>query len=238
MSAAIRILIAVSFSMLATLIAMYLLSQLPGMDVPLQWWIFGAACPLVVSFPVSYLLIRQGDRNQMLHTELRAAFAQAKPLSEIDQMTGLLNRATFIRWASERSKASFGAVLLIDIDNFKSINDLYGHHVGDTVLQMVAETLKSSTRSTDLCGRLGGEEFAVLLQNCDIDTALNMAERLRVNVSELQIALPNKQVVAPTISIGVATQNGVHPFQETLQHADRAMYRAKNQGRNQVQLAA
>lgn len=208
------------------------------MEVPLSWWIFGAACPLVVSFPVSFLLIRQGDRNQTLHAELQAAFAQAKHLSEIDQMTGLLNRTTFIRRASEQSEGLSGAVLLVDVDNFKRINDLHGHHVGDTVLQRVAETLKVSIRSTDFCGRLGGEEFAVLLQNCDIDIALAMAERLRINVGELRLSIPGGQIVTPTISVGVASQKGGHPFEETLQHADRAMYRAKRLGRNRVQLAA
>src|SRR5271170_2768911 len=129
------------------------------------------------------------------------------------------------------------AVLLIDLDNFKSINDRFGHAFGDRVLQMFAATACRAIRSSDFVGRLGGEEFAVVLHGLARERAPAVAERIR-NAFAAEAEVIEGQNVGATVSIGLAVHDGsAIAFTELLWKADRALYRAKEGGRNRVEWA-
>lgn len=145
--------------------------------------------------------------------------------------------------SAERSAHSL-CLLILDLDHFKSINDNYGHPVGDQVLRRVAEAFRSSLRSGDLCGRLGGEEFGVILGDADHDAAHAGAERLRQVVGALDITVDGHRHIRPTVSIGAVLllpsdmELPTGPsLDEAISSADQALYRAKNGGRNRVVFA-
>ena len=159
-----------------------------------------------------------------------------------DDLTGLLNRRAFFdkaeteisRW--RRSKRPL-CVLVIDADHFKSINDRFGHAVGDSVLKGLATTIKRCVRQLDITARIGGEEFAVLLPYTAIEDAEDLAERVRHCVANLVIE-PAALGLDLTISIGIAEANDtMGDIYALVNAADGALYRAKNAGRNQVQKA-
>jgi len=130
------------------------------------------------------------------------------------------------------------ALLMCDIDFFKHINDTFGHAVGDQVLQQVAEIIQSTLRDTDVAGRIGGEEFAILLVQTNLTNAHEVAERLRQKIEDGRIHLEDGQLVPLTISIGVSIP--VYPLETLatlLQHADQGLYQAKRSGRNKVCIA-
>jgi diguanylate cyclase (GGDEF)-like protein len=119
----------------------------------------------------------------------------------------------------------------MDLDHFKAINDTLGHLAGDTVLRQVGEIIGTTLRRSDVCGRIGGEEFAAVLPHTSEDGALGIAEKLRKSIADMSIECAGQRVRI-TISIGVAA--GAYNLAALLAHADKAMYRAKAQGRNQV----
>ena len=161
--------------------------------------------------------------------------------SETDELTQLANRRKFMSTSvSELKRVKRNhqpiSVILFDIDNFKSVNDRYGHHAGDIVLTQLAQTCLSSMRENDLIARLGGEEFVVLLPDTNIDKALNVGEKLRQKIAEMEVFIKSEdQTVNVTISAGV-TQIGVDEdvIGTALIRADKALYQAKNSGRNKV----
>lgn len=178
------------------------------------------------------LLLAQCDVLENLYEEVHH-------LSIIDPLTQLNNRRGFFESAqpeilnSQTSQNDLSA-LMIDIDNFKKTNDLYGHFVGDMVLRAVAEEIQQTLRQTDLIGRYGGEEFIGLLPNTSIESAWVIAERLRETV-EKRIVKVNECEISVTISIGIchiADANG--SLDILLSQADQAMYWAKASGRNKV----
>lgn len=131
------------------------------------------------------------------------------------------------------------SVIMIDIDHFKQINDTYGHATGDVTLRMLANTCQRSAREMDLIGRLGGEEFLLILPETPLSGAVCLAERLRQAVERTQIEADNGASVSITVSMGVATYHRhMQQFQDLLAHADVALYRAKELGRNQVVVAS
>jgi len=156
-----------------------------------------------------------------------------------DTLTGLPNRRYFDEFCSllgrrRRSEddREFG-VLMVDIDWFKRINDAYGHGVGDEVLRAVAGAIADAVRDGDVPARFGGEEFAILLRNSSLKVALEVAERVRLAVSQLD--LHAWRVPGVSVSVGVAVGTRSHePISDLLVQADRALYRAKRGGRNQV----
>ncbi len=233
-----RVAAGVAFSVATTLTLMWVVSRFPDMQIPNPYWYFGAACPAVISAPVCYLLVRQSEQNLRLSRELREAFQALQRFADLDQMTGLINRATFFQRAADLPGRGNGAFLHIDIDNFKSINDKFGHDVGDRVLQRVAAALVTGIGPTDLCGRIGGEEFAIYLARTDVEAAVAVAETLRAGVEQLRIQVEGTRAVQPTVSIGIASEQGSVSVEEGLRRADQAMYSAKRRGRNQVQVAA
>ncbi|MEV5711343.1 GGDEF domain-containing protein [Actinoallomurus sp. NPDC052274] len=186
---------------------------------------------LVIALPPVMMLQRS-----LMHTQLRAA-------ARLDSKTGLLNAATWqLEAGTEISRAvrtdESLALLLIDIDHFKRVNDAYGHLTGDQVLAGVAATLVQQLREYDVVGRFGGEEFAVLLPNADMLEACRVAERLRSRVGRMCVPADDATITV-TISIGVALfRTHGHDLIELLASADLALYRAKESGRNRICLPA
>jgi len=157
-------------------------------------------------------------------------------------LTGLQNRRSVfelgkIEFArAQRTERPF-CCMMLDIDHFKNVNDNYGHPVGDLVLQEFAGRCQRSVREVDLIGRYGGEELIIILPETDRTTAVMVAERLRVSISEHPIAIPDGEVDI-TVSIGVATKDENTPHIEALvARADQALYIAKHKGRNQVAIS-
>jgi diguanylate cyclase (GGDEF)-like protein/PAS domain S-box-containing protein len=162
-------------------------------------------------------------------------------LAMTDYLTSLYNRRYFMQRGSEEFKRAWRnnqslALLMLDIDHFKKVNDTYGHAAGDMVLQQVAAALKSSLRETDILGRMGGEEFAILLPNTLLREAGLLAERIQRLVVNLPFEVPGA-VLNITISIGVVVVTGeMSGIDYMLRNADAAMYNAKLQGGNRVEL--
>lgn len=171
--------------------------------------------------------------NRYAHRELeRRAYS--------DYLTGLSNRRSFIEKAESELQRGlrYGgelSILMLDIDRFKQVNDTYGHKVGDSVLQKLAEVCRHTLRAIDISGRIGGEEFAILLPGTGIKPAMEAAERLRVALSEAEIPLDSGLPLRITVSIGVVTlQDKPINIDTLLSQADEALYQAKNSGRNRV----
>jgi diguanylate cyclase (GGDEF)-like protein len=192
----------------------------------------GSLVALLFAFPFVSLLQRSLRHGQLLNE------------SRLDSKTGLLNAATWEREASAevgravRTRSPL-AVMLLDLDHFKLVNDTYGHLTGDQALRQVAAAVTEALREYDLAGRFGGEEFSVLLPQTRAVDAFRIAERLRAHVAELRIFQPGETgTITVTVSIGVAALDaGSHRgLAELMSMADAALYRAKAGGRDQVQM--
>lgn len=157
-----------------------------------------------------------------------------------DDLTGLANRRFLMKQAHlELARAKRYqyplSLFMLDIDHFKAINDQYGHLSGDAALKQLSQVMQSILREHDLVGRIGGEEFAVLLPETDLEAALVIAERLRLAVQEHTFRLLHNTPIVLTISIGVASTTEVAQDFEKLWHAsDMRLYQAKSMGRNQI----
>ncbi len=225
----------VAFSTLMTLALLRLFDWwVPSLKMEAVYWLVGVILPILVSTPVTMYLVRQLDRNERLSEELRIAYREMKRMSETDHLTGVLNRGAFTTSIDGVLPAAPGWVLLIDVDHFKSVNDRFGHEVGDRVLRSVALALRDNVRLNDFVGRLGGEEFGIYLPKIDRDGAAAMAERLRRAVEDLCISDDNGAAIPVTVSVGFASADRTSRVQEGLRRADFAMYRAKSLGRNRA----
>ena len=173
---------------------------------------------------------------------LRKAYAELEYRATHDELTGLPNRTTVLEVLSKelsrsgRSGRSL-AVVMVDIDHFKAINDTYGHLAGDVVLAAIAGRMRHVVRPYDTIGRFGGEEFLLVVPECGREDAVMIAERLRCGVAERPIALEGDTLTV-TLSVGVAWADGTQPrgIDELIADADRALYGAKQAGRNRVEL--
>lgn len=176
------------------------------------------------------------------NTERKRAEARVQYLALHDALTGLANRALFFdrlnaAIAAAHRKGGAFALLYLDLDDFKPINDLYGHEAGDRALRAVAERLNDCVRESDTVARIGGDEFALLLPACDLGAALACAERLRGAVAANVFAQPPlPQLTRLSVSIGVAANptTRAESAQALVEAADRALYMAKAAGRNCV----
>ncbi|MES9970163.1 MAG: GGDEF domain-containing protein, partial [Candidatus Thiodiazotropha sp.] len=147
--------------------------------------------------------------------------------------------ATVISDVLDRHHATNFCLVLIDIDNFKEINDNYGHLLGDKVLRAVAELLTRHTKGKDSCARFGGDEFAILLPDIGSDNARSLAEYLRSVIEKIVLKRPNTGAVMGgiSVSIGVAAFRFGENSEDFLNRCDQALYRSKSLGRNRVTLA-
>jgi two-component system, cell cycle response regulator len=165
-------------------------------------------------------------------------YARLKTLSMRDHLTGLYNRRVFEAMLEvegrKRTSKPF-SLMLVDLDNFKTINDTYGHAAGDEVLVYVAELLRLNFRKADIPARYGGDEFAVLLPDTSLDPAERIADRFRCSVQARPLYLGDREI-QPTVSIGIAvvTERVNLKLADMVDEADRALYRAKAPGKNRV----
>ena len=166
-------------------------------------------------------------------------FQQVREQAITDPLTGVFNRRYFMETANleielTRQQGRCLVMILIDLDYFKKVNDTYGHVAGDQVLVRVSQAARSQIRSTDVCCRYGGEEFAILLPDTDLNTALQVAERLRQEINLARVQTRKGEAVV-TASIGVAElDDRMLNVEDLLHQADRALYTAKEGGRNCV----
>lgn len=172
-------------------------------------------------------------------SERRALEIELERQAQSDALTGLVNRGHFLRVAEREllrtRRYGYGlSLLMMDVDWFKSINDRFGHQVGDRALRTLADLCRDSLREVDTVGRLGGEEFAALLPGTDLNAALAAAERLRVAVEASVLVLEDGNQVSLSLSIGVAQLSEVDSLDSLMERADRGLYQAKRSGRNRI----
>jgi len=199
---------------------------------------------IIIIILASLLLLEGAVRVYSLYASHRATRKSLEELSERnkklqsaaykDELTQLLNRrAIYDILLSDTAQAQFIAILVIDIDNFKSFNDTYGHSLGDKVLVYVARALKDSSRDYDQIARWGGEEFVIITKESQPDNLLAYAEKLRTNISSTAIQIENRSdPIYVTVSIGFTIASRSENFETAFERADAALYRAKQNGRN------
>jgi diguanylate cyclase (GGDEF)-like protein len=170
--------------------------------------------------------------------DLAAANARIEELAQLDELTGALNRRYIMRFVNDeiakvQRSAGTSCVAIIDLDHFKKINDRFGHPVGDEVLRGFAHAIFADIRMIDRFGRQGGEEFLLLLPDTDMDHAVQILDRLRDRIAQLDWATVSPDL-SLTISAGVSTIRPNDTAEDVLARADRALYSAKDAGRNRV----
>jgi diguanylate cyclase (GGDEF)-like protein len=205
---------------------------------PEALWVGVAACCMYVSCMITSMLLQKTfNGNLELAYDLQAAKKHAESLASTDSLTGLNTRRAFF----DKAESLFAyckrnnqpiSTLMLDIDHFKKINDSFGHAAGDIALRNLAQLLKSNLRESDLSCRFGGEEFAVLLPNTNVEEATEMANLIKKMMATTIIALADENALSLTASFGVAEHGTT--VEDLLNNADKAMYLAKNNGRNYV----
>lgn len=191
------------------------------------------AINLVVSFFVSLVII------VLVNLIIAGYQKQLESMAATDKLTGAANRQMFgmlfrqVHSQSKRRKTPLSAIMF-DIDYFKQVNDTYGHPTGDVVLKTLAQTITHCIRESDLFFRWGGEEFLIILPECDLDKASDIAEKIRETVEKMVVTFGGKSV-SITISMGVATMADGEASNGLIARSDEALYAAKNNGRNRVE---
>jgi len=191
------------------------------------------------------LLARVGVGSRMveLHRQLDAKNRQLEELALTDPLTGLPNRRAVEQWTARQFSAAARHrfpvwVAIADLDHFKKVNDTYGHEAGDLVLEKFSELLKAHTRKSNMCARLGGEEFLLIITHVDKEGVKIAVERLRSALAEYPFEFRGR-VVRVTASFGITGLQGTSApdLDELLKRADAALYSAKNSGRNRLEFA-
>lgn len=192
------------------------------------------------------MLTEELEANRRELVEISARLAAVRGEALLDPLTGLTNRRGFQRAIDSAITNTNGVsgldgwtLLMVDIDHFKSVNDMHGHVLGDKVLQSVAAVIRGSIKSHHVATRFGGEEFAILLPECAEGEALALAEQIRVNVARGRIrrGVLGQPVGGITVSLGVATYRSGESLEQWISRADRALYESKETGRNRVTVA-
>jgi diguanylate cyclase (GGDEF)-like protein len=199
-------------------------------------------CPLATAWPVTAFTFWQSDKLKQAHRELARTHAQLaaahRRLSEKasrDDMTGMLNRESFFAVLDgSRRKVDRGALLIIDADHFKKINDSFGHLTGDRALLEIAAAISRGVRGGDVLGRIGGEEFGAFLLGATAKEAERVAERIRREVELIRFRPIDERTIPLTVSIGGANCAPEATVSDLMRAADKRLYEAKNGGRNLV----
>ncbi|MBU4110288.1 GGDEF domain-containing protein, partial [bacterium] len=171
---------------------------------------------------------------------LEKANEKLKLLAQTDALTGISNRAHFMDIANiyfdiAKRNVSSLQVLSLDLDFFKQINDTYGHQAGDIVLVTFVEEISKLLRKSDIFGRIGGEEFCIVLQNTSRKGALSFAQRICKTIENTSVDFEGEKIKF-TVSVGVADLEGEKSMLELIKKSDKALYKAKESGRNQVHI--
>lgn len=185
--------------------------------------------PLLITYPIACFLL---NMIRLMNLSIQKIDNHIK----YDTLTGALTRAYFLRDV-ERTKAATCVFLMIDADHFKSVNDTYGHAVGDDVLKEIASCIASTIRDRGILGRLGGEEFGVHLANISKDDAQFIAWEICENM-RARLIKASQNYISVTLSIGLAVQDANKSLDATMREADMCLYQAKRAGRDRVVAAA
>jgi diguanylate cyclase (GGDEF)-like protein len=185
--------------------------------------------------------VEVGRRIVELHREVQTKNRLLEEMALTDSLTGLPNRRAVDVWASRQLSAaarhafSFWAVMT-DLDSFKKVNDTYGHDAGDTVLKSFADILKTHSRESDICARLGGEEFLLMMTHSDKEGMKTAVGRIREQFENTSVSFGDKTITA-TASFGIAEFDGTKPpdWNTLVTRADTALYAAKHKGRNRIE---
>jgi two-component system, cell cycle response regulator len=186
--------------------------------------------------------VRVGKRIAQLNREVQTKNLLLEELALTDSLTGLPNRRAIEQWATRELKgaARHGFpfwIVMADLDRFKSVNDTYGHDCGDLVLKRFAEVLKTNTRASNMCGRIGGEEFVIALSHISKQDVLTATDRIRRCLESEQFNFGGRNVTV-TASFGIAgVRAKTAELNELLREADVALYTAKRSGRNRIEFA-
>lgn len=184
--------------------------------------------------------LQQKERIERQQYELEEKNRQLQLLATTDSLTGLINRMTFEeRITNELARIKrYGdksCLLILDIDDFKCVNDLYGHPVGDWVLVKLADFLRKQLRQTDVISRIGGEEFAIILTNTVEEEGQIVARKILKNLEKEFLTIDGKKLHI-TLSIGLVALTSRNSFEESYRMADKALYKAKSNGKNRVEM--
>lgn len=211
-----------------------------------QWsdtWLNNIMIPLVIAPPFFYFLLSKLRELSIAHEKLSMAHDELLRIASRDPLTDCLNRrafSTLIEAFMEKLESQDthrkGALLILDVDNFKTVNDLFGHDQGDVALQLIADIVRLNVREIDLVSRLGGEEFGVFLPHTDEQSARYVAERIRKAVQDAYFA-PEGQRHQLSLSIGGVIFDPPKAFLQLYREADRRLYEAKHAGRNRTYIA-
>jgi len=187
------------------------------------------AIPVILAGPLFFYLT-------LKLRELAVANHRLRDFASLDGLTGCLNRGAFTKFVEGHlNKGAGGALLVVDADHFKSINDQFGHHRGDEALQLISTAIRASLRKGDQTGRLGGEEFGIFLPGADLREAGRVAERIRKMVNSLDFT-PNGERHDLSVSVGGAAYDHPMSFGDLFRIADERLYAAKKTGRDRVEM--
>ncbi|WP_158539090.1 MULTISPECIES: GGDEF domain-containing protein [Psychrilyobacter] len=193
---------------------------------------------VIITFLIyrQYLMRKTNKKCLELYEEIQKKNQQLNIISELDPLTGLKNRRAIdkiIKNELDRNSryGNFMSILLIDVDHFKKINDIYGHNIGDKVLSEISKLLKENVRSTDSISRWGGEEFLIVAANTNLQETMKFSEKIRKKIEEFDFTKAEKI----TVSIGIAEYRTGETFNKLYERADKALYSAKGKGRNRIE---
>ncbi|SFO70146.1 diguanylate cyclase (GGDEF) domain-containing protein [Mesorhizobium sp. NFR06] len=215
-----------------------------ALQMPIDWlsWVECTFIPILIGMPVSAYIFAQAETIQDTYDKLEKSYAALREthdrlafVTSHDQLTGLLSRGEFIaRVDRKRDEGECDTLLLVDMDHFSLVNDKHGHAKGDETLIRIAKALVYMTRPGDSIGRLGGEEFGVLLRDLRKDQAMIIAENIRRHIEGIPWVQGRRDDVKVTVSIGGAeiARNG--DAEDVLRLAGRCVREAKQRGRNRV----
>ncbi|MET0598490.1 MAG: GGDEF domain-containing protein [Mesorhizobium sp.] len=204
-------------------------------------WLMSTLCPLLIAGPCSAFTFWQNEKLATAHRQLKEVHAELATThrrllekSRRDDMTGMLNRESFFAaLEAGRGATMRGALLIIDADHFKSINDSHGHLTGDSALLEIAAAIRRGVRAGDVLGRIGGEEFAAILPGAADTEAVGVAERIRREVEQIRFVCGDLTVPL-TVSIGGTGCRSDASVSDLMRAADRRLYEAKRRGRNRA----
>ncbi|MFS8045996.1 GGDEF domain-containing protein [Rhizobium sp. BR 314] len=232
-------------SLMASLAICFSIVPLLGGQVDGAGLLMAIICPLTIAIPVSAVHFHQAEKLRRAEASaanalvrLARIYEELRVQSRLDGLTGIPNRQTFQKELADISKMGTpGGLLFLDLDHFKSINDRYGHAIGDEVLRKVGRLLSSRCGPGDLTGRLGGEEFVLFFGDLAVGDMFERCEEIRLAVARLDVRASTGATVRVSVSIGAVYCEAGFDAEGCLGDADRNLYAAKAGGRNTVALA-